>query len=172
MGSSGNDTLDGHLGADTMTGGNGNDVYVVDNAFDRVVETSTSTSQIDTVQTSVSWTLGANLENLVLTGVSGINGTGNERQNFITGNAANNVLNGAAEADSMSGGDGNDTYYVDNAGDSVIEINSNAVAGGIDSVHSSLAAHTLANNVERLYIDSTGAANGTGNALDLSLIHI
>lgn len=169
VGTSGNDTLDGKLGADTMTGGDGNDIYVVDNASDRVVETNSSTSQIDTVQASVSWTLGANLENLVLTGVSGINGTGNERQNFITGNAGNNVLNGAAGADSMSGGDGNDTYYVDNADDIVIETNSNAVSGGIDSVHSSLAAHTLANNVERLYIDSTGAANGTGNALDNTL---
>ncbi|EJM61988.1 parallel beta-helix repeat (two copies) [Pseudomonas sp. GM50] len=169
VGSSGNDTLDGKLGADTMTGGDGNDVYVVDNASDRVVETNTSTSQIDTVQASVSWTLGANLENLVLTGVSAINGTGNERHNFITGNAANNVLNGAAGDDSMSGGDGNDTYSVDNANDSVIETNSNTVSGGIDSVHSSLAAYTLGNNVERLYIDSTGAANGTGNALDNTL---
>ncbi|RON42094.1 M10 family metallopeptidase C-terminal domain-containing protein [Pseudomonas brassicacearum] len=169
VGTLGNDTLDGHLGADTMTGGDGNDIYVVDNALDRVVETNTSTSQIDTVQASVSWTLGANLENLVLTGVSAINGTGNERHNFITGNAANNVLDGAAGDDSMSGGDGNDTYYVDNADDSVIETNSNAVSGGVDSVHSSLGAYTLGNNVERLYIDSTGAANGTGNALDNTL---
>ncbi|WPN55379.1 M10 family metallopeptidase C-terminal domain-containing protein [Pseudomonas sp. P9_31] len=169
VGTSGNDTLDGHLGADTMTGGDGNDVYVVESAFDRVVETNTSTSQIDTVQASVSWTLGANLENLVLTGVSDINGTGNERHNFITGNAAKNVLDGAAGDDSMSGGDGNDIYYVDNADDAVIEINSNAVSGGIDSVHSSLAAYTLGNNVERLYIDSTGAANGTGNTLDNTL---
>ncbi|MDR8362777.1 M10 family metallopeptidase C-terminal domain-containing protein [Pseudomonas sp. JL3] len=168
-GSSGNDTLDGKLGADTLTGGDGNDIYVVDNALDRVVETNTSTSQIDTVQASLSWTLSTNLENLVLTGVLAINGTGNERHNFITGNAANNVLNGAAGDDSMSGGDGNDTYYVDNADDAVIEINSNAVSGGIDSVHSSLAAYTLSNNVEHLYIDSTGAADGTGNALDNTL---
>ena len=169
VGTSGNDRLDGHLGADTMTGGDGNDIYVVDNAFDRVVETNTSTSQIDTVQASVSWTLGANLENLVLTGVSDINGTGNERHNFITGNAANNVLNGAAGDDSMSGGDGNDTYYVDNADDTVIETNGNTTPGGIDRVHSSLATYTLGNNVEHLYIDATGAANGTGNALDNTL---
>lgn len=169
VGSSGNDKLDGGLGADTMTGGDGNDIYVVDNTSDRVVETNTSTSQIDTVLASVSWTLGANLENLVLTGVSAINGTGNERHNFITGNAANNVLDGAAGDDSMSGGDGNDTYYVDNADDAVIETNSNAALGGIDSVHSRLAAYTLGTNVERLYIDSTGAANGTGNALDNTL---
>lgn len=169
VGSSGNDTLDGDLGADTMTGGDGNDIYVVDNASDSVVETNTSPAQIDTVQASVSWTLGANLENLVLTGVSEIDGNGNELRNFITGNAAANVLNGAAGADSMSGGDGNDTYYVDNVDDSVIEAQSNPVPGGIDSVHSSLAAYTLSANVENLYIDSTGAANGTGNALDNTL---
>jgi Ca2+-binding RTX toxin-like protein len=152
-----------------MTGGDGNDIYVVDNAFDTVEETNTSTAQIDTVQASVSWTLGANLENLVLTGVSDIDGTGNERRNFITGNAANNVIDGAAGADSMSGGDGNDTYYVDNADDTVIETSNSAGPGGIDSVHSSLAAYTLANNVEHLYIDSAGAANGTGNGLDNTL---
>ncbi|WP_431480920.1 putative Ig domain-containing protein [Pseudomonas thivervalensis] len=169
VGSAGNDTLDGDLGADTLTGGDGNDIYVVDNAFDSAVETNTSTAQIDTVQASVSWTLGANLENLVLTGVSEIDGTGNERRNFITGNTANNVLNGAAGADSLSGGDGNDTYFVDNADDSVIETSTNAVTGGVDSVHSSLAAYTLGSNVENLYVDSTGAANGTGNALDNTL---
>lgn len=169
VGSSGNDTIDGDLGADTMTGGDGNDIYVVDNAFDSVVETNTSASQIDTVKASVSWTLGANLENLVLTGVSEIDGTGNERRNFITGNAVHNVLDGAAGADSMSGGDGNDTYYVDNVDDTVIETNANPLPGGIDSVHSSLAAYTLGNNVENLYIDSAGAANGTGNALDNTL---
>ena len=169
VGSSGNDTLDGDLGADTMTGGDGNDIYVVDNAFDTVEETNTSTAQIDTVQASVSWTLGANLENLVLTGVSDIDGTGNERRNFITGNAANNVIDGAAGSDSMSGGDGNDTYYVDNADDTVIETSNSAGPGGIDSVHSSLAAYTLANNVEHLYIDSAGAANATGNGLDNTL---
>ncbi|UZD98922.1 putative Ig domain-containing protein [Pseudomonas mediterranea] len=169
VGSSGNDTLDGDLGADSLTGGDGNDIYVVDNAFDSVVETNTSTSQIDTVKASVSWTLGANLENLVLTGVSDIDGTGNERRNFITGNIANNVLDGAAGNDSMSGGDGNDTYYVDNTGDTVIETNSNPLSGGIDSVHSRLASYTLASNVENLYIDTPDAANGTGNTLDNTL---
>jgi parallel beta-helix repeat protein len=169
VGSAGNDTLDGDLGADTMTGGDGNDIYVVDNAFDSVVETNNSPSQIDTVQASVSWTLGANLENLVLTGVSAIDGTGNDLRNFITGNAASNVIDGAAGADSMSGGDGSDTYYVDDAGDNVIETNSEKMSGGVDSVHSSLATYTLASNVENLYLDGNAAANGIGNALDNTL---
>ncbi|MCY1393571.1 RTX calcium-binding nonapeptide repeat (4 copies) [compost metagenome] len=169
VGSSGNDTLDGDLGADSMTGGDGNDIYLVDNASDSVMETNTSASQIDTVQASVSWTLGANLENLVLTGVSEIDGSGNALRNFITGNAAANVLNGGAEADSMSGGDGNDTYYVDNADDSVIETQGNVLPGGVDSVRSSLGTYTLGAHVENLYIESPGAANGTGNALDNTL---
>src|SRR3546814_12227516 len=80
------------------------------------------------------------------------------------------VLDGAAGADSMSGGDGNDTYYVDNTGDTVIETNSNPVSGGIDSVHSSLTAYTLGNNVENLYIDTPDAANGTGNAQENTLV--
>lgn len=162
VGSAGNDTLDGDLGADTLIGGNGNDVYVVDNAFDSVIETNTAATQIDSVQASVSWTLGANLENLLLTGVSAINGTGNGLRNFITGNAADNILDGGAGADSLSGGAGNDTYYVDNSADTVIET---ASTGGTDSVHSTLGAYTLTSNVENLYLDSTGAANGTGNAL-------
>ncbi len=169
VGTAGNDTIDGDLGADTMTGGDGNDIYIVDNAFDTVTETNPAPAQIDAVQASVSWTLGANLENLVLTGVSDIDGTGNELRNFITGNTGNNVLDGGAGADSLSGGDGNDTYYVDNADDNVIETNSNSQSGGIDSVHSSLAAYTLTSNVENLYIDSADAANGTGNALDNTL---
>ncbi|RRV10121.1 mannuronan epimerase [Pseudomonas sp. v388] len=166
VGTSGNDTLDGDLGADNMSGGDGNDIYIVDNAFDSVTESNDSPSQIDTVQSSVSWTLGANLENLVLSGVSAIAGNGNELRNFITGNAAANVLNGAGGADSMSGGNGNDTYFVDNSGDSVIETNADRVAGGVDSVYSSLATYTLANNVENLYINTSDAANGIGNALD------
>ena len=69
----------------------------------------------------------------------------------------------------MSGGDGNDTYYVDNADDAVIETNSNAVSGGSDRVHSDLAAYTLGDNVEHQKSDSTGAANGTVNALNNTL---
>lgn len=166
VGTSGNDTLDGDLGADSMNGGDGNDIYIVDNAFDSVTESSDSPSQIDTVQASVSWTLGANLENLVLTGVSAIDGRGNELRNFITGNAAANVLDGAGGADSMSGGNGNDTYIVDNSDDNVIETNADRLTGGVDSVRSSLATYTLGSNVENLYIDSKDAANGIGNALD------
>ena len=61
---------------------------------------------------SVAWTLGANVDNLTLTGSSAINGTGNSLANVIKGNSANNVLNGGAGNDTLSGAAGNDTYVL------------------------------------------------------------
>ena len=71
------------------------------------------------MQSSVSYTLGANVENLTLTGSANINGTGNGDANVITGNSGNNTPRRRRGADTMIGGAGNDTYIVDNAGDVV-----------------------------------------------------
>ena len=68
-----------------MAGGLGNDIYVVDNAGDVVSEAASAGT--DTVRSSVTHTLEANVENLVLTGVAAINGTGNALNNSLTGNA-------------------------------------------------------------------------------------
>jgi Ca2+-binding RTX toxin-like protein len=112
-GGAGNDTLDGGTGADTMRGGTGNDVYIVDNAGDVVFELAGE--GIDTVRASLSYTLGANVENLVLTGTSNLNGMGNELNNVLTGNAGSNRLNGGAGNDRLIGGDGVD-YLTGGAG--------------------------------------------------------
>jgi Ca2+-binding RTX toxin-like protein len=105
-GGTGNDNLDGGLGDDTLEGGVGNDVYSVDSDNDKIIEVADQ--GIDTVRSSVTWTLNENLENLILMGTDAIDGTGNAVRNTITGNSANNKLFGGDENDILRGGDGND----------------------------------------------------------------
>ncbi len=100
--------IDGGIGADTMIGGTGNDTYVVDNINDVIIETSILPNEIDTVTSSISYQLGANLENLTLTGPAIIDGIGNELNNNLTGNSVANTLTGGIGADTLSGGDGSD----------------------------------------------------------------
>jgi Ca2+-binding RTX toxin-like protein len=135
-----------------MVGGLGNDTYYVDNTADVVTETSTLATEIDTVISSISYTLGANVENMTLTGTAAINGTGNSLNNVITGNAANNLL---------AGGLGNDTYYLDNAGDVVTE----QINEGTDTIISSID-YVIGSNVENLTITGTANLRATGNELN------
>lgn len=103
----GNDLLDGGAGNDTLVGGAGNDIYVVNSSGDVVTEKTGE--GVDTVQSSVSRTLGSYFENLTLTGANAINGTGNNGANVLIGNGAANILNGGGGHDTINGGAGNDT---------------------------------------------------------------
>lgn len=158
FGLSGNDELDGGTGADALFGGKGNDRYVVDDAGDVITELSKQGS--DSVYSSVSHTLGNNLENLTLIGSSDINAYGNKGKNVVTGNSGDNLLDGGAGADTLAGGLGDDTYLVDNKKDLVIE----TFAQGTDTVNSS-TNFTLGDNIENLVLVGK-AASGTGNSLD------
>lgn len=157
-GDDGNDILNGGIGIDTMLGGIGDDTYVVDNAGDLVIEGSSA--GIDLVKASVTWELASDLENLTLTGVTAINGTGNSLANILIGNSASNILDGLGGADRMKGGGGDDTYIVDNVGDVLVE----GASAGTDLVKSSVS-WKLGSNLENLILTAS-AANGTGNGLD------
>jgi len=66
-GNSGNNVLDGGAEADTLEGGTGNDTYYVGDK-DTVIEAADAGK--DTIVSGIRWTLGANVENLTLTGTA------------------------------------------------------------------------------------------------------
>ena len=180
IGGAGNDSLVGGSGSDSLVGGTGNDVYAVNASTDRIAETSTVSTEVDLVQSSVTWSLGANLERLTLTGSAVIHGTGNALANVLTGNAAanalnggagndvlsagagNDILNGGAGNDSLVGGSGNDSYVVDAVGDRITE--STTLASEIDIVSASVS-WTLGDNLERLTLTGSAVIHATGNGL-------
>ncbi len=130
------------------------DVFVASNPFLDATPTN-----VDLIRTSVSYTLPEGVEQLVLTGSSGLSGTGNALDNVLTGNAAANVLDGGAGKDTLVGGTGDDIYRVDNPDDVVQE----APNQGNDRVVA-MANYILPLNVERLVLDGSSNLNGTGNA--------
>jgi Ca2+-binding RTX toxin-like protein len=105
------DTLSGGLGVDTMVGGTDNDLYFVDNIGDLVIENAYEGR--DLVSSSIAYSLGNALEDLILTGTANLNGTGNSLNNKITGNSGINVLNGKSGNDILIGANGNDVYIID-----------------------------------------------------------
>ena len=144
-GGSGNDTLTGNsadnilnggAGNDTLVGGNGNDTYIVDSTSDVVTE-SASAGTADTIQSSVTFTIATNVENLTLTGTSVINGTGNSLNNTITGNGVKNILNGGDGVDTLNGGGGNDIL---NGGNGVDTLNGGS---GNDTLNGGAGNDTL-----------------------------
>lgn len=154
--------LDGGRGADEMRGSRDNDTYVVDRHEDVVIELANEGT--DTVEVRYSYILGANLENLLFTGTADANGWGNAAANMLTGNDADNRLNGLGGADIMKGGFGNDIYVVNDAGDQVVE----SGAQGSDTVLSSID-YALGAAVEHLTLlgsaDRSIAGNGGANRI-------
>ncbi|MBN3815962.1 calcium-binding protein [Paraburkholderia sp. Se-20369] len=143
LGGLGDDYLDGGAGADHMEGGEGNDTYIVNSVNDVILEYANE--GYDTVISSANYILDANLEELRLVEGFNINGTGNALDNRIVGNSADNILDGVTGADTMIGGKGNDTYYVDNVGDRVVEL----AGEGVDTVQSKIS-YALGEHVENL----------------------
>lgn len=170
IGNGGDDSLDGGTGNDTLTGGLGNDGYLVDSTHDRINESVNG--GIDSVESSVTFSLAANVENLTLTGNNDIDATGNTLANELTGNAGKNKLDGGAGADILTGGAGDDTYVLDNINDAVHE----QAGGGTDTVQIGFgtAQITLGSgnfaNVENLTAAGASAYRIIGSSADNHLV--
>jgi Ca2+-binding RTX toxin-like protein len=103
-----------------MAGGGGDDVYLVNAAGDIIAESGSGGT--DTVQSAISYQLGAEVENLTLLGSGAINGTGNSGDNLIVGNAAANRLDGGDGTDVLRGGAGNDILSGGLGSDSFVRV--------------------------------------------------
>ncbi len=134
FGGDGDDWLDGGVGGDRLEGGLGNDLYFIDTALDAVVEAALAgTDTIDTTLTG--YTLGANVEILILRTGTNATGTGNALDNtlaagvgndtlsglggidWLYGDAGNDSLDGGSETDAVWGGSGNDIVVGGDGGD-------------------------------------------------------
>ncbi len=150
-----NNVLTGNSGINVLAGAAGDDTYVISSLADSIVENAGEGT--DKVLASIAYTLGANLENLTLTGSSNINGTGNALTNTLIGNDGANVLAGAG---------GDDSYILSSLDDTLVE----NVNEGFDQVLS-YVSYTLANNIEKLTLaQDYGYLNGTGNGIANLLI--
>ena len=138
--------------------------YVVDSAGDMVTELAAGGA--DSILSSISWSLGDNVENLTLTGTLGINGWGNALNNVITGNAGDNVIDGGVES----------TTWLADWATTPMWSKSPATSSRRGSTRAStpcaqsLCATRSAADVENLVLTGTAAVNGTGNTLDNSLV--
>jgi serralysin len=108
-------------------------------------------SSVGGIAANISIALGAVIENA-------IGGAGDDT---LVGNGVANTLDGGAGADTMAGGSQNDVYFVDDAGDAIVELSGQ----GYDTVNTGLASHTLAANVERVNFTGAGDFVGIGNGL-------
>jgi len=105
-----------------IIGGAGSDTLITDSAKYHLTEQADQS--IDTVKSTVSYTLNDNVDALTLIGKADINGNGNAGENYLSGNVGDNILSGAQGVDHLSGGKGNDhlvggdgrDYFIFNTG--------------------------------------------------------
>jgi Ca2+-binding RTX toxin-like protein len=117
-GGGGNDFINGRTGADSMSGGDGDDRFFVDNAGDAVDEDVGD--GIDRIDAAIDYTLaaGQEIERLIArAGAGGLELTGNEFANAVSGRDGtdtleggngNDILSGQGDADLLDGGDSDD----------------------------------------------------------------
>ena len=176
------DTISSGALRDSFIGGIGDDIYIIDHRWIRIVEQANEGT--DNVRSSISLALrdhSQHLELLSLTGATDIDGTGNGLANVITGNSGNNVLNGAWGDDTLIGGAGNDTFLDDNGADSMVgglgddtyrfdnlrDQIAEAAGEGTDHVDASVTVELRkhSQHLETLTLIGSDNISGTGNGL-------
>lgn len=172
--------LTGGGGTDTLEGGYGNDTFNLSSSGDMVIDKGGNNTVLSSVTVDLNRFANATIQTVELTGNAAINATaqrnvatsikGNSGNNVLVGGALNDTLDGGADGvDSLSGGLGDDVYYVRNTSTIVTE----AVNAGTDVVNASVD-YTLTANVENLVLQGNakiGVGNNLSNVIDGSAIN-
>jgi Ca2+-binding RTX toxin-like protein len=168
IGTGTNDTLVAGASADTLIGGSGNETFVINNVAD--VITASANAASNSIFSSVSYVMPANVQNLTLTGSDNLTATGNTISNVITGNAGfDNLIAGSGDATliagsgvaTLTGGTGNNTFVINNVADVIVAdatALSNSVISSVDYV--------MQNGVQSLTLTGNGNLTATGNSLN------
>ena len=163
LGGIGNDILNGGEEDDSMVGGVGNDTYYVDDTNDKINDLG-ATTDIDTViiTQTISYTLGANIENASIEAKGNGNLTGNTLNNDLEGNDGKNVLDGGTGNDSLDGGSGADSL-LGGIGNDAFEggAGNDTMRGGVGVDVADFAAAGVDITVDL----STGRSSGDGTDL-------
>lgn len=177
QGGAGNDTLTGGSASDTLIGGTGKNVIDGGSGSDWVdysaateavsgsllsgrLSVGTTGATVDTISAVENFILSAYADSIVGSASDEYmdGGAGNDT---LVGGDGNDTLRGGTGADNMAGGAGSDVYYVDSVDDVVTE----AVNGGVDTIYVSAAAGSFVrtfNGVENIYLAGNAAFNVSG----------
>jgi len=186
-GAAGNDTLEGCGGNDTLIGGSGSDTYVFNKGYgiNTIIDSGTNNSLIFGSEINInSLQVFRTTDDLTLSFINSddkiiisnwFSGNQNNITKFVFSNGttlSNKDINHMVSQvlglnshkgsiDTLTGGSGNDIYYIDNSQDKIIEKSN----GGLETVYSSVN-YKLTNNVENLFLTGSNNINATGNELN------
>ncbi len=164
-GGSGNDFLDGGEGTDFLAGGAGNDTYVVDSFNDHVDEDfGEGNDEVRVVGTK--FFSSDDIENIIVMNGAGAEVRGSFDAETITGGAGADLLDGGEAADALKGGAGNDTYVVDEAGDTVTEL----AGEGIDTVQVQASSFVSLGNIETIEVATSAGLTITGSTTSETIV--
>ncbi|HWW04223.1 calcium-binding protein [Collimonas sp.] len=153
---SGTATLISYVGNDSLIGSSGNNIFRVHTNTDTIVAQAGANN---TVESTVSYVLPANVDKLTGIGSADLALIGNDLNDVITANSGNDTLIAGSGVATLVGGSGNDTFVINNVADVV-----NAQAGGINTVLTSVN-YVAPSNVQNLTGIGSADLTLTGNDL-------
>ncbi|MGA7180289.1 MAG: hypothetical protein WBX11_11965 [Thiobacillaceae bacterium] len=155
-GTGGNDTIAAYGANTTLSGGGGDTTFIVTDPTQVVAEANSNVN--DAIQSSVSYVLPANVQNLTLYGQGDLSATGNDLANVLSANGGNDSLIAGSGVATLVGGVGKDTFVVNNTAD-VVQAQANAASNTVQSS----VNYVMPENVQTLMLTANGDLTATGN---------